>query len=111
MLTSHKKLSFGAGGLRLYTPVINLIISGWSFSDWYSATAILVAKANLAITIVLYETPLSYRLLKKFKTCSIVMSLVVPINDSHCLIYMLYLVLVLSRNDAFNILTVVSLLP
>ena len=36
------------------------------------------------------------------------MSLVVPINDSRYLIYMLYLVLVPSRNDAFNILTGVS---
>ena len=114
MLTSYIKLSFGAGGLRLCTPVINLIISGWSFSDWYGATVTLLPKAHFAITKALYEIPLSCRLLKKFNTCSIAMSLVVPINDSHCLIYMLYmlhLVLVLSRNDAFNILTIVSLLP
>ena len=110
MLTSHTKLSFGPACLTLYAPVINLIISGWSFSDWYSVTVILVAKAHFALTIALYEIPLSNRLLKKFKASSIIMSLVVPINDSHCLIYMLYLVLVLSRNDAFNILTVVSLL-
>ena len=87
------------------------MISGWSFSDWYGATFILVAKAHFTLTIAQYETPSSHRLLKKFKTYSIVMSLVVPINDSHCLMYMLYLVLVLSRNDAFNILRVISLLP
>ena len=91
MLTSHKELSFGAEGLKLFNPMINLIISGWSFSDWYGATVILVAKAHFALTIALYEIPLSNRLLKKFKICSIVMSLVVPINDFHCQIYMLYI--------------------
>ena len=90
--------------------MINLIIIRWSFSDWYDATVILAAKAHFALTIALHETPFAYRLLKKCKTCSIVMSLDIPINDSHCLIYILYLVLVLSLNDAFNILTVASLL-
>ena len=110
MLASHTKLSFGAGGLGLYTPVINLIISGWSFSDWYGATVIPVAKTHFALTIALYETPLSYRLLKKFKN-------LFNSYASSCtckrfpLIYILYIVLVPSRNDAFNILTVVSLLP
>ena len=86
--------------------MIKLIRSGKPFSNWYGATVILTVKARFALTIALYETPLSYRLLKKFKICLIA----VPINDSHYLICMLYSVLVLSRNDAFNILTVVSLL-
>ena len=111
LVTSHIKLDFGEGGLRFYTPVINLIMSGWSVSDWYGAIVILIAKIHFALTIPIYETPLWHRFLKKFKTRSIVMSLVVTINDSHCLIHMLYLVLVLSSNDVFNILTVVSLLP
>ena len=38
------------------------------------------------------------------------MSLFVPINDSDCLINVLYLVLVISRNYAFDVLTVVSIL-
>ena len=37
------------------------------------------------------------------------MLLVAPMKDSHYLIHMLYLVLVLVRIDAFDILTVVSL--
>ena len=111
MLTFHTKLSFGAGRSKLYIPVINLIISGWSFSDWYVATVIVLAKAHFAVTIALYEILSSYRLFNKFKICSIFISLVAPINNFHCLTYMLYLVLVLSRNDAFKILKVVSLLP
>ena len=111
MLTFHTKLSFCAGRSKLYIPVINLIISGWSFSDWYVATVIVLAKAHFAVTIALYEILSLYRLFNKFKIRSIFISLVAPINNFHCLIYMLYLVLVLSRNDAFNILKVVSLLP
>lgn len=91
MITSHIKLSFGARGLRLYTLVINLMLSRWSFNDWYGATEILVVKVHFALTIALYEIHLSYRLFKKFKTRSTVMFLDAPINDSHCLIYMLYL--------------------
>ena len=60
MLTPHTKLSFDAGNLRLYTPVINLIISGWSFSDWYGATVILVAKAHFALTIAQYLYHIDY---------------------------------------------------
>ena len=90
--------------------MINLITIRWSFSDWYDATVILASKAHFALTITLYKTPLSYRLLRKCKTCSIIVSLDIPINDFLCLIYILYLVLVLSLNDAFNILTVASLL-
>ena len=114
MLTSHTKLSAGAEGLRLYTPAINLIIDAWSFSDWYGVTVILLARAHFLSNKsreTLCEKPLSHRLLKKFKTCSVViMSLFVPINDSDCLINVLYLVLVISRNYAFDVLTVVSIL-
>ena len=74
MLTSHTKLSAGAEGLRLYTPAINLIIDAWSFSDWYGATVILLARAHFLSNKsreTLCEKPLSHRLLKKFKTCSV----------------------------------------
>lgn len=94
----------------MYTLVINLIIRRWSFNDWYGATEILVAKAHFALTIALHEIHLSYRLFNKFKTRSTVIFLDAPIDDSHCLIYIMYLVLVLSRNDTFNILIVVLLL-
>lgn len=67
---------------------------------------IMVAQIHFALTIALQDTPLSYKLFKKFNTCLIVMLLVVPIKDPHCLKYMPYLVLVLLRTDALNILTV-----
>ena len=51
MFTSHSKLSFCVRYLRLYTPVINLIIIRWSFSNWYGDTAILADKAHFALTI------------------------------------------------------------
>ena len=35
-------------------------------SNWYGAIVIVVAKVHFALTIALYEIPLSYRLLKKF---------------------------------------------
>ena len=40
-----------------------------------------------------------------------VMPLILTIVDFHCLIHMLYLVVVLLRIDVFRILTVVPLLP
>ena len=70
-----------------------------------TALVILVAKAHFALTTALYETLRSYRLLKKFKK----LSSYAP--NFHCLIHMLYLVVVLLRIDVFRILTVVPLLP
>lgn len=53
MPASFTKLILGAGGLRLLISVIKLVKSGWSFSDKYGGTVILVAKAHFALTAAL----------------------------------------------------------
>ena len=111
ILSSYTKISFGAGGQMLNTPEKTLNISRQSFSDRYNDIVILVAKTYFAITIAAYDTPLSYRLLKKFKTCSVVMSIVLPSNDPtvEYICYIQFWYFHIMMHLIFNILTVVSL--
>ena len=51
ILTSHTKLNFGFGGLKLNTPVKYLSIFWWLFNEFQGGISTMVAIAHLALLI------------------------------------------------------------